>query len=164
MATTKDEREDVKRNRAEIRKVMLRTIKNEHRAATVQEICEQTGLSEKTVKAHRKHIKLGDGKANIYQDLTHDVLLAIYKKATGYTYQSEKLMTVSGGAGLGSAVERHDITLFVQADTAAAKLWLQMVEGFSEKQETKLSGTVATKGTGFAFHYLVPKEPGTDGN
>lgn len=159
----REPREDVKRNRAEIRKVMLRYIKNEHRAATVQEICEETGLSEKTVKAHRKHIKLGDGKTNMYQHLTHDVMLAIFKKSIGYTYESEKLLTVSSGAGLGSSVERHDITLFVQPDMGAAKLWLQMVEGLSEKQETKHSGSIATGAAAFTFNYVVPTEPGTDG-
>ncbi len=152
-----EEREDVKRNRALIRAAMVDFIKNERRAATVQELCEITGLSDKTVKAHKKHIKLGDGKANIYQDLTHDVVMAIYKKAKGYTLPSEKLMP--RGVGMGETViERHDIEVHYPADTAAAKLFLQLVEGFSERKETKHSGEV--KGSGaFTFNYLAPKEP-----
>lgn len=155
-------REDASRNRAEIRRVMLDFIKNEHRSPTVQEICEATGLSDKTVKAHKRHIKLGDGSANIYQQLTHDVIMAIYKKARGYTYDSEKLLVVSGGKGEPSAVERHDITMHVQPDMSAANLWLKAIEGMSDRSETKHSGEIKGGG-GFTFNYVAPKEPAADG-
>jgi hypothetical protein len=153
------EREDVSRNRAKIRRVILDFIKNEGRSATVQEICERTGLSDKTVKAHKKHIKLGDGKANIYQDLTPDVLLSVYKNAKGFTYTAEKLLTVSAGAGMGSEVERHEVEVFVKGETAAAKLWMQLVEGHSDTTRTEHSGAVATGGGGFYFEYVVPEAP-----
>jgi hypothetical protein len=155
----KEERQDVSRNRALIRRVMLDCIKNELRAPTVQEICEATGLSDKTVKAHKKHIKLGDGKSNIYQDLTPDVMLSLYKSAKGFTYTAEKLLIVSAGAGMGSEVERHELTMYVQPNTAAAKLWLQVVEGHSDTTKTEHSGAVATGGGGFYFEYIVPTAP-----
>jgi hypothetical protein len=159
----KEPREDVSRNRAIIRRVMLDYIKNELRQPTVQEICEATGLSDKTVKNHKRHIKLGDGKANIYQALTPDVVMAVFKKARGFTYQAERLMTVSQGAGMGSEVERHDYTMFVQPDTAAAKLWFQIVEGLSETTKTEHSGEVKTTGGGgFYFEYVVPEAPTND--
>ncbi|MDF7809921.1 hypothetical protein [Hymenobacter sp. YC55] len=154
-------REDASRNRAEIRRVMLDYIKNEHRSPTVQEICEATGLSDKTVKAHKKHIKLGDGSSNIYQQLTHDVVMAIYKKARGYTYPSEKLLVVSGGKGEPSEVERHDITMHVQPDMAAANLWLKAIEGMSDKSETKHSGEIKGGG-GFHFEYVAPAAPSNE--
>jgi hypothetical protein len=159
----KPPREDVSRNRALVRKVMVDYIKNELRSPTVQEICEETGLSDKTVKAHKKHIKLGDGKANIYQQLTPDVVMAVYKKAKGFTFTAERLLTVSQGAGMGSAVERHDVAMYVQPDTAAAKLWFQMIEGLSETTKTEHSGAVATTAGGaFHFEYVVPTAPAND--
>jgi hypothetical protein len=154
-------REDASRNRAQVRQVMVDFIKNEHRSPSVQEICEATGLSDKTVKAHKKHIKLGDGSANIYQQLTHDVVMAIYKKARGFTYTAEKLLTVSQGAGFGSNVERHDITMVVHPDMAAANLWLKAIEGMSEKTDTKHSGEI-NGGGGFHFEYVAPAPPSNE--
>ena len=154
----KEEREDVKRNRAEIRKVMLHYIKHELRNATTAEIVAATGLSDKTVKAHKKHIKLGDGKANIYQELTHDVIMSLFKKAKGFHITGEKLLTVAGPKGCGSEVERHDIRVYHAPDVAAAKLWLQTIEGMSDKTETKHSGEVGTGG-GFHFEYVAPQPP-----
>jgi hypothetical protein len=160
MADKKEERQDVAKNRAKIRRVIIDYVKNELRSPTVQEICEATGLSDKTVKAHKKHIKLGDGKANIYQELTPDVVMSLYKKAKGFTYTAEKLLTVSGGQGMGSEVERHELTMYVQPDTAAAKLWFQVIEGHSETTKTEHSGEVKTGGgVGFYFEYVVPEAP-----
>jgi hypothetical protein len=163
MAGEKETRQDVERNRAKIRRVMLDFIKNELRSPTVQELVQLTGLSDKTVKAHKKHIKLGDGKPNIYRDLTPDVVLSLYKKAKGFTYTAEKLLTVSGGAGMGSEVERHEVEMYVQPDTAAVKLWFQLVEGYSDTTKTEHSGEVKTGGgAGFYFEYVVPEAPKND--
>lgn len=153
----REPRQDAEKNRAKIRAVMLQYIKHECRAPSVQEICEATGLSDKTVKAHKKHIKLGNGEANIYQALTHDVIMSMYKKAKGFTVQAEKLLTVSQGTGMGSQVERHELEVYHAPDTAAAKLWLQAIEGMSEKSETKHSGNVG--GGSFHFEYVVPQAP-----
>jgi hypothetical protein len=157
----REPREDVQRNRAQIRKVMLQYIKNELRQPTTQEICEATGLSDKTVKAHKKHIKLGDGKSNIYQALTHDVIMKLFKKATGFTITAERLLTVSQGAGVGSAVERHDYELYHAPDVSAAKLWLQAIEGMSDKTQTEHTGSVAGAG-GFHFEYVAPQPPANE--
>ncbi len=156
----REDREDVKRNRAKIRAVMVSYIKNEHRSPSVQEICEATGLSDKTVKAHKKHIKLGDGSANIYQQLSHDVIMAIFKKARGFTYTGERLLVVSQGKGEPSEVERHDQLMVVHPDMGAAKLWLQAIEGMSDKSETKHSGSVG--GGSFHFEYVVPEGSGNE--
>jgi hypothetical protein len=157
----KEPREDVQRNRAQIRKVMLQYIKNELRQPTTQEICAATGLSDKTVKAHKKHIKLGDGKSNIYQALTHDVIMKLFKKATGFTIEAEKLLTVAGPKGCGSEVERHDLRVYYAPDVAAAKLWLQAIEGMQDKTQTEHSGSVAGGG-GFHFEYVAPAPPANE--
>jgi len=159
LSPEKEPREDVKRNRAVIRRVMLDFIQNERRAATKQEICAATGLSEKTVKGHLKHIRLGDGQANIYQALTHDVIMSIFKKAKGFSISSEKLITVAQGQFQPAQVERHSLQLYHAPDTSAAKLFMQLVEGFSEKSLTEHSGEVKGSGPGMVFNYIVPQPP-----
>lgn len=153
-----EERQDRQRNEANIRKAIARIIRKELRKPTVQELVEATGLSPKTVKAHLRRIKLGDGKSNVFQALTPQVVLKLYERAVGYSHQAEKIMTVSMGAGMGSSVERHEYTEHFAPDTAAAKLWFQLVEGYREKTETEVS----TPG-GFTFNYVVPTNPAADG-
>ena len=58
-----------------------------------------------------------------------------------------------------SQVERHHYTEHYPPDAASAKLWLQVVEGFSEKQETKHTGEVGMK---FSFTYEAPAAPTPD--
>jgi hypothetical protein len=142
MAGTTDERQDSKRNRATIRKAMLRFIKAELRKPTVQELVDATGFSDKTIKAHLKRITLGGGSANPFQVLTPDVVLKVYERAVGYSHKAEKIMSVSQGAGLGSAVERHEYTEHYPPDPTAAKLWMQIVEGLTDKSEVKHSGEI----------------------
>lgn len=152
------EREDSKRNRANIRKAVARIIRQEMRAPTVQELVEATGLSAKTVAQHLDRVKLGDGEPNVFQSLTPDVVYSLYQRATGYSHKAEKILTVSQGAGLGSAVERHEYTEHYPPDPTAAKLFMQLVEGYREKTETKhdVPG-------GFVFNYVAPA-PLTDGD
>lgn len=136
------EREDSKGNRGKIRKQVLRFIRQELRTPTVQELVELTGLTDKTVSRHLENIKLGDGSANPYQVLTHDVMMKLYARATGYSHPAVKIMAVSQGKGEASEVERHDYTERYPPDTAAAKLWMQLVHGFSEKTQHEHSGEV----------------------
>ena len=86
---------------------------------------------------------MGDGKPNPYQVLTPDVMLALHARAVGYSHEAVKIMAVSQGSGLGSSVETHDYTEHYPPDTAAAKLWVQLVEGFSEKTQHEHSGEIA---------------------
>ncbi len=152
-------REDALRNAAEVRKAMVAFIKKHLRPPTVQELAKATGLSDKTVKAHRKRVKLGDGSENVYQQLTGDVLLALHARAVGYKHRAVKLIAVSGGAGMGSEVERHEYTEHYPPDAAAAKLWVQLVEGFSEKTEKNHTGEV---GLTLNFNYVAPPTPTPD--
>ena len=145
------EREDSQANRAKIRKAMLGFIKKELRPPSVQELVALTGISAKTVKLHRKRISLGTGTDNDYQQLTGDVLLALHARAVGYKHPAEKIHFDKHGN-----VSRADYTEHYPPDAAAAKLWMQLVEGFSEKQETKLSGEVGLRLT---FNYVAPVPP-----
>ncbi|MBO2009181.1 ArsR family transcriptional regulator [Hymenobacter negativus] len=137
------ERADSQGNRGKIRKQVLRFIKKELRTPTVQELVDLTGLSDKTVSAHLERLKLGDGSPNPYQALTHDVMMKLYQRATGYSHPAVKIMAVSQGKGEASIVETHDYTEHYPPDTAAAKLWMQLVMGFSEKTQHEHSGEVA---------------------
>ncbi len=154
-----EERQDSQRNRAKIQKEIARIIRKEMRKPTVQELVVATGLSDKTVKAHLKRVKLGDGKANVFQALTPQVIFKLYERATGYSHPAVKFMTVSMGAGCGSLIEEKEYTEYYPPDTAAAKLFVQLVEGFTEKSETEIK----TPG-GFTFNYVVPSDPSADGN
>jgi len=152
-----EERQDSQRNRAKIQKEIARIIRKEMRKPTVQELVEATGLSDKTVKNHLKRVKLGDGKANVFQALTPHVILKLYERATGYSHQAVKFMTVSLGSGCGSKVEEMEYTEHYPPDPTAAKLFVQLVEGFTEKSETehKLPGN-------FSFTYQAPAPPEPD--
>jgi DNA-binding transcriptional ArsR family regulator len=152
------ERQDSQRNKSKIRTEIYRFIKRELRKPTVQELVEATGLSDKTVKAHLRRLKLGNGSPNPFQVLTPTVILKLYERAVGYQHQAEKILTVAGPKGEGSSVERHEYTEHYPPDVAAAKLWVQLVEGFKEKTETEHTGSV-----GFNFTYQAPAPPEPDG-
>jgi hypothetical protein len=137
------EREDSLRNAAEVRKAVVAFIKKYQRPPSIQELVTATGLSDKTVKLHRQRLTLGDGSENVFQQLTPDVLMAVYQRAVGYQHRAVKLISVSQGAGLGSAVERHEYIEHYPPDAAAAKLWAQLVEGFSERTQHEHSGEIA---------------------
>ena len=141
-APANPKREDALRNEAQVRKAMVAFIKTHHRPPTIQELCAATGLSDKTVKAHRKRVKLGDGSDNVYQQLTPDVLLKIYAGATGYSHRAVKIMAVSQGKGVPSEVQRHEYTEHYPPNPAMAKLFMQLVEGFSEKTQHEHSGEI----------------------
>ncbi|QKG56995.1 hypothetical protein GKZ68_10375 [Hymenobacter sp. BRD128] len=143
---TKSEREDRLRNSALVRKAMVAHLKKYKMPPTVQDLVAATGLSDKTVKAHRERIPLGSGKANVYQQLTGDVLLALHARAVGYSHRAVKILAVSQGKGMASVVEQIPYTEHYPPDAAAAKLWLQTVEGLSEKQEVKHSGEIKNPG------------------
>jgi len=139
-------REDALRNEAQVRKAMVAFIKKYRRPPTVQELVAATGLSDKTVKQHRQRVKLGDGSPNVFQQLTGDVLLALHARAVGYSHPAVKILAVSQGKGEPSIVETHDYTERYPPDAASAKLWMQLVEGFSEKTQHEHSGEVKNPG------------------
>ncbi len=79
------------------------------------------------------------------QDACDRVERALFERATGYTWPSEKIVVVSGGQGCGSSVERVPITEHVPPDPTAAKFWLnnRRPEAWRDKQEIEHSGSIA---------------------
>jgi hypothetical protein len=158
--SNKPPREDALRNAAQVRNTTVAFIKKHHRPPSIQELVAATGLSDKTVKAHRKRLKLGDGSDNVFQQLSPDVLMKLFERATGYSHKAVKIFNdkVKG-------IVKADYTEHYPPDAMAAKLWFQLVEGFTEKSEKKHTGEV---GLSLKFNYVAPASPqpegGTDGN
>lgn len=50
---------------------------------------------------------------------------SLYNRATGYTFDSEKIITVSRGANMGSEIERVKIKEHVPPDVTAQIFWLK---------------------------------------
>jgi len=82
----------------------------------------------------------------------------MYERATGYAHRAVKIMSVSDGGGMGSHIEQTPYTEHYPPDAASAKLWMQLVEGFNEKKETRHSGEV---GLALTFNYVAPPAPDT---
>lgn len=95
------------------------------RGATDIEICGMLGISTRTLCRWRaRHADLGRvlkaGKA-----LADDrVERALFTKAVGYSFESEKIVTVSVGDGM-SEIQRVPIVEHVPPDTTAAIFWLK---------------------------------------
>ncbi|KAB7731086.1 helix-turn-helix domain-containing protein [Rudanella paleaurantiibacter] len=72
------------------------------------------------------------------------VAAALYIRAVGYEYPSEKLLTVSVGDGV-SEVQRHPITVHVLPDPGAALNWLKNRQPklWRDKQDVQLSGEIS---------------------
>ena len=52
------------------------------------------------------------------------VALKLFERACGFEFDEEQLITVAGGRGQGSEVERHSVRKIVPPDVAAIKFWL----------------------------------------
>jgi hypothetical protein len=70
------------------------------------------------------------------------VELALFQRATGYSYKSEKIVTLSGGPGAGSSVERVPIEEHCPPDVTAQSLWLRnrRASEWKDKQTTEITG------------------------
>lgn len=95
-----------------------------------------------------------------------EVVVGFKKRATGYEYASEKIVTLSGGEGEGSYVERVAITVHVPPDPGAALNWLKnrQPDKWRDKKQLELEGE---DGEPMAFPVVrvyspKPKEPGDD--
>lgn len=127
---------DKELNQLKIKESFLALIAELSRRPTVDEVCQRSGLSDKVVRNALKTIRFEAVKSPM-RLLTDDVILKLYQRATGYEHKAVKFMTVSIGMGCGSQVEEKEYTEHYPPDAAAAKLWLQVVEGWTEKQEVK---------------------------
>ena len=59
------------------------------------------------------------------EDADNRVERSLYNRAVGYTFKSEKIVTVSRGANMGSDIERVPIKEHVPPDVTAQIFWLK---------------------------------------
>ena len=95
------------------------------KGATDEELAEYFEVAESTIKEwYKKHpefsasVRAGKAGADM------NVAEGLYKRATGYEYSSEKIVTISVGDGC-SEVQRVPITAVVLPDPGAALNWLK---------------------------------------
>ncbi len=89
------------------------------------EIAEALGIDRATLDRWiDKHPELAAAYAIGRDEASDHVERALFERATGYSHPSEKIVVVSGGQGMGSSVERVDITEHYPPDPAALKMWL----------------------------------------
>jgi hypothetical protein len=117
MKTTdkKLQRIDTEANSGLIRNAYIEILKEKKgKRPTVADLCGKTGLASTSVKKHLKSLSFKELSEDValWRVLTDDVILAIYRSAV------QKL------------------------NPQAQKLWMQVVEGWNEKSETKLSGEI----------------------
>jgi len=70
---------------------------------------------------------------------------SLYHRAIGYTFDSEKVMTVAQGNNMGSVIERVPIREHVPPDVTAGIFWLKNRKPteWRDKQEVEHSGSIA---------------------
>ncbi len=93
---------------------------------TDDEIADILGVARSTVaKWKGEHPEFSDalkrGKANPDEQVER----SLFQRAVGYSFDSEKLLTVSDGQGEGSHVERHPIVEHCPPDVTAQIFWLK---------------------------------------
>jgi len=93
--------------------------------ATLSDLAELLGVARATIQnwmqVHPAFlVAINQGR----QDADDRVERALYERATGYTYDSEKIVTLSGGDGAGSMVERVPIKEHCPPDVNAQRYWL----------------------------------------
>lgn len=105
---------------------------------TQKAIAEKTGLSERTIQRHMKGLKFVP-QDSVLKVLTPEILMRLYQRATGYSHEAVKIFMPSGSR----KSVKVKYTQHYPPDTAAIKLWMQVVEGWSEKIQQEHSGEVA---------------------
>jgi hypothetical protein len=102
-------------------------------------------------------LEIGKDRAN------ENVKLALYKRATGYTYDAEKIVTVGG------LVQRIEVIEHVPPDTKAAETWLYNRDPENWKKVVKINHDADKGGALERFLDRVggtsfaPEEPDEDG-
>lgn len=113
---------------------------------TQRDIAEVFEVNEHTIgEWKQRHPEFAAALALGKEDASDAVERALFQRATGYTWDSEKIVVVSDGGQAGSHVERVPIKEHVPPDVAAAKYWLGNRRGkdWSDKQQVEHSGTLS---------------------
>lgn len=113
---------------------------------TKQDIAEVFKIARSTLDKWRAdHAEFSVAFDLGVEDATDRVEISLLEKASGYTRNQEKLITVAGPVGTGSQVERHLVEEHYPADTGAAKFWLtnRRKKQWSERSEVAVHGLEA---------------------
>lgn len=73
----------------------------------------------------REHEEFAQAVTRGKEPADAQVAVGLFKRGAGYEYESEKIVTVSLGDGMGSEVQRVPITVHVPPDPGAALNWLK---------------------------------------
>jgi len=110
------------------------------------QIAERLGISEATITNWKKDypeflVSLKAGKEGP-DDLVEK---SLFERATGYTFDSEKIVTLSMGQGLGTEVERVPIKEHCPPDVTAQIFWLKnrRPDRWRDKQEVEHTGGIS---------------------
>jgi hypothetical protein len=109
----------------------------------IAEMAEAFGVERHTVGEWRaKHPEFAAAIALGMEDATDRVERALLERAIGYSHPAVKILTVSGGQGMGSSVEQIPYTEHYPPDPEAAKYWLKnrRPATWRDKQEVEHTG------------------------
>ena len=132
MAKKRGERKDKEANHRIIRDAFLELLKEKAKAPTVQELADATGLSATSIKTHLKVLKFTPENSPL-RVLSPDVFEAIYKRAVGYEEEDIHFSSYKGD------VTATPYQKKIIPDVSAQKLWVQLVEGWTEKTSTDIT-------------------------
>lgn len=112
---------------------------------TMAEVSAALQVSRSTLDEwSNKHPEISDAISQGRADADDRVERALFDRAVGYEHPETKLLVTSGGHGVGSSVERHEVTVAVAPDPTCIKFWLtnRRRHLWSDKQKLEHSGTL----------------------
>lgn len=114
-------------------------------AKTTVEIAATLGVARSTFDEWRKtHPEFRAALEEGDEDADLRIERALFERAVGYKHPETKLMVTSGGHGVGSSVERHEVTTHYPPDPTCLKFWLtnRRRKFWSDKQKIEHGGTL----------------------
>ncbi|MBL8968259.1 MAG: hypothetical protein JNG85_14730 [Spirochaetaceae bacterium] len=105
---------------------------------TDKQIAEKLGIAESTLNLWKiEHPAFSESLTRGKAGPDEQVESSLFARATGYSFDTEKLLVVSDGKDLGSHVERHPIVEHCPPDVTACIFWLKnrRPDRWRDKQE-----------------------------
>lgn len=109
------------------------------------EVARQFGIGIRTLYEWKvRHPQLSQALTRAKAVADERVENALFQRATGYTFEREKLMTISRGEGRGSEVVRVLVEEHVLPDVTACIFWLKnrRPQEWRDMKATEISGPV----------------------